>query len=76
MNRSSSFELAEDIRELARRAGDMGLESEAGRLSLIASDVEMIGSRPSNPPPPNAEARKTATERFRAARAILKGIIR
>jgi hypothetical protein len=75
------LELAGDIRDCAGRARDMGNQEQADRLHAIADELMSLGrykeSRDSTPPgvfADNQEARKTATERFREARRLLKGI--
>ena len=74
-------ELAGDIRDCAQRARDAGHQALADRLHAIADELASLGryreSRDSTPPgvfADNQQSRKTATERFREARRLLKGI--
>ena len=72
-----TLELAGDIRDCANRTRDLGLAREAGDLEAIAKVLEWRardGTAPGSLDA-NREARETATGRFRAARAILRGVL-
>jgi hypothetical protein len=69
--------LIADIRDCAKRAGKLGYFQRAEALNQIASDMEqMSGDRASIPPIDNQSARATAGQHFKAARRLLKDIIK
>lgn len=67
-----------DIRDCAKRANALGYFQRADSLGQIADEIEqMSDSRISIPPlaPTNQATRATATQHFKAARKLLKGIL-
>jgi hypothetical protein len=66
-------ELIGDIRDCASRARDLGHEHTAADLESVAQALEYAERASSLAA--NREARETATGRFRAARAILRGVL-
>jgi hypothetical protein len=75
MNRSSPRDLLADLDDLIARVRDCpGTSDVTAPLERARMALALVSSRDSTPPGPNQEARRTADERFREARRLLRGI--
>jgi len=79
MNRHSKQTLLADLADIAARAHDANVTEATQRAidyAVAELDAEANPSRPSSPPPLNAQVREGANAAFRRSRAILRGILR